>query len=374
MRSWSSAGRSRPCCATDAAVGYRPSKVAFLAHHAWGDRCLGSWPDLIPEGRRNEYSLSAIKGWRGVFLARFETSQFKRSSMPDAPTSRTSAPGRRRGRVHPFLDHDGPIAFAHRGGAGEAPENTLPAFEVAIGLGYRYLETDAHVTRDGVVVAFHDACLDRVTDRTGAIAELQIAEVEAADAGYKFSQDGGRSFPFRRRGVRVPRVAELLRRWPQARLNIDPKTDGCILPLLALVDRLDAWDRVCIGSFSDRRLRRVRILSRMRACTSMGPRAVAIARAASTVGMMPRQGADCIQVPPRRGAIPLVSARFVRAAHRAGLPVHVWTINDEQTMHELLDLGVDAIMSDRAHLLAEVFTSRRLDLAGGRGERSRGTA
>jgi glycerophosphoryl diester phosphodiesterase len=277
----------------------------------------------------------------------------------------------RRGRSHPFLDHDGPIAFAHRGGAGDAPENTLPAFEGAIDLGYRYLETDAHATRDGVVVAFHDACLDRVTDRSGAIAELEVAEVEAADAGYKFSLDGGRSFPFRGRGVRVPRLGELLLRWPEARLNIDPKTDECVRPLLALVDRLDAWDRICVGSFSDRRLRHVRTLSRMRACTSMGPRAVAIARAASTLGVMPRQGADCIQVPPRRGAIPLVSARFVGAAHRAGLPVHVWTVNDQQTMHELLDLGVDAIISDRTHLLADVFASRRLNLSGGRSERSR---
>lgn len=286
--------------------------------------------------------------------------------------SRLAGPTGRPRRVHPFLEREGPIAVAHRGGAREAPENTLPAFEVAVGLGYRYLETDVHVTRDGVVVAFHDACLDRVTDRRGAIAELEIADVEAADAGYRFSQDGGRSFPFQGRGVRVPRLEELLLRWPQARVNIDPKTDRCVLPLVGLVDRLNAWDRVCIGSFSDRRLRRVRALSGMRACTSMGPRAVVVARVASAIGAMPRQGADCVQVPKRRGAIPLVTARFVWAAHRAGLPVHVWTVNDEQTMHELLDLGVDGIMSDRVRLLGEVFTSRGLDLAGGRRGRWRG--
>ena len=119
--------------------------------------------------------------------------------------------------MHPFLDRPAPIAFAHRGGAGEAPENTLAAFELAVALGYTYVETDAHITRDGVLVAFHDERLDSVTDRAGAIAELGIADVEAADAGYTFSPDGGISFPFRGRGIRVPRLEELLVRWPDVR-------------------------------------------------------------------------------------------------------------------------------------------------------------
>jgi glycerophosphoryl diester phosphodiesterase len=272
---------------------------------------------------------------------------------------------RRGGRVHPFLDCEGPIAFAHRGGAGEAPENTLPAFELAIGLGYRYLETDAHVTRDGVVVAFHDPVLERVTDRTGAIGELTFAEVAAADAGYRFSRDGGRSFPFRGCGVRVARLEELLLRWPGVRLNVDPKTDRCIPPLIGLLDRLGAWDRVCFGSFSDRRLRHIRAAGGTRACTSMGPHAVAVARAVSVLGVVPRQGADCVQIPVRSRSVPLATVRFLRAAHRAGLPVHVWTVNDEETMHELLDAGADGIMSDRLRLLSAVFASRGLALAGG---------
>lgn len=129
--------------------------------------------------------------------------------------------------MHSFLDRPGPIAFAHRGGGGAAPENTLPAFEIAVTLGYSYLETDAHITRDGVLVAFHDARLDRVTDRTDAIAELGIGEVEAADAGYTFSSDGGSSFPFRGRGIRVPRLQEILVRWPDVRINIELEV-GCL--------------------------------------------------------------------------------------------------------------------------------------------------
>jgi glycerophosphoryl diester phosphodiesterase len=267
---------------------------------------------------------------------------------------------RSRHGLHPFLDQPGPLAIAHRGGAEEAPENTLEAFGAAVALGYRYLETDAHVTRDGVVVAFHDSRLDDSTDGTGAIAALSIAEIAEADAGYAFSPDGGRSHPFRARGIRIPRLEELLLRWPEARVNIDPKADACVEPLVAMIDRLGAWDRVGIGSFSDRRLRRIRALSRGRACTSMGPRAVAVARAAALCGSVPRQGADCIQVPLRRGPIPIVTDGFVQAAHRAGLPVHVWTVNAERSMHELLDLGVDGIMTDRPRLLRDVFAARGL--------------
>ena len=264
---------------------------------------------------------------------------------------------------HPFLDATGPVAIAHRGGADNAPENTLPAFAAAVDLGYRHLETDVHLTRDGVVVAFHDPRLDRVTDATGAIADLDVATVEAADAGYGFSTDDGRTFPFRRQGVRVPRMEELLDRWPQARINIDPKSGAVVDPLIALLDRHAAWDRVCLGSFSDARLKRVRATAGDKACTSMGPRAVAIARVASVAGVMPRQGADCVQVPLRQGRIPIVTPRFVRAAHRAGLAVHVWTINDEATMHALLDMGVDGVMTDRPRLLRDVFAGRGLPLA-----------
>ena len=219
--------------------------------------------------------------------------------------------------AHPFLEHDGPIAFAHRGGAEEAPENTMPAFAAAVALGYRYLETDVHVTRDGVVVAFHDDRLDRVTDRTGAIADLDLADVARADAGYVFSPDGGATHPFRGRGITVPRLDELLETWPEIRVNIDPKADGSVPALVELLDRLGAWERVCIGSFSDARLRRIRALSGRRACTSMGPRAVGAARVASMAGRMPRLGADCIQIPRRHGRVTLVDAPLPRPPRTA---------------------------------------------------------
>jgi glycerophosphoryl diester phosphodiesterase len=194
--------------------------------------------------------------------------------------------------------------------------------------------------------------------------------VEAADAGYTFSPDAGGTFPFRGQGIRIPRLEDLLARWPEARVNIDPKADACVVPLAQLLDRLNAWDRVCIGSFSDRRLRWIRELGRGRACTSMGPHAVALARIAATFGRIPGLGADCLQVPTHRGPVPIVTERFVAAAHRAGLPVHVWTINDESTISRLLDLGVNGIMSDHLRLLLDVFRRhRQANAAGRRGAR-----
>src|SRR5258708_9419067 len=152
--------------------------------------------------------------------------------------------------VRPFLDWTRPIPFAHRGGAGDHPENTLPAFEAAVHMGYRYLETDVHLTTDGEVMAFHDSVLDRITDRAGPIASLTAAEVEQADAGYAFTRDAGRTFPHRGRGVRIPRLDALLDAWPEVRVNIDPKSDAVVTPLVDVLRRHDAFHRACIRPFS----------------------------------------------------------------------------------------------------------------------------
>jgi glycerophosphoryl diester phosphodiesterase len=264
---------------------------------------------------------------------------------------------------HPYLAAH-PIAIAHRGGADEAPENTLAAFAHATSLGYTYVETDVHVTSDGVVVAFHDDRLDRVTDKSGLISELTIDEVEAADAGYWYTREQGATFPFRGRGERVPRLEHVLATLHDARINIDPKNDAVVVPLLTVLRAQDAYDRVCIGSFSDRRLRWIRRLSNGRACTSMGPRAAALARIGSWLGAVPPSGADCVQLPVRSRGVRLIDKRFVDTCHRRSLPVHVWTINAQSEMEALLDLGVDGIMTDHPALLAQVFARRGLKLDG----------
>lgn len=219
----------------------------------------------------------------------------------------------------------------------------MPAFEGAIRLGYRYLETDAHVTADGVCLAFHDDRLDRVTDRRGIIAELTHDEVGRARV------DGREP---------IPLLAELLGSFPDARINIDTKSDESVDAVVEVVRQANAVDRVCIGSFSDARLDRVRELLGPAICTSMGPREVARLRGRSFGIPAGSFRSACAQVPHRVKGVTIVDERFVAKAHSLGLQVHVWTIDDEDEMNELLDLGVDGIMTDLPAVLKGVLQSR----------------
>ncbi len=219
----------------------------------------------------------------------------------------------------------------------------MPAFAGAVALGYRYVETDVHATADGVVLAFHDDHLDRVTDRTGAIAELPWSEVRQARV------DGREP---------IPLLEELLATWPELRVNIDPKHDAVVEPLASVLVRAGAIDRVCVGSFSERRLERLRSMLGPELCTSLGPAAVARLRAASFGLGHRRPDGCCVQVPLHAKGVTIVDDRLVRTAHRLGLAVHVWTIDDPVTMHRLLDLGVDGIMTDRPAVLRDVLERR----------------
>jgi glycerophosphoryl diester phosphodiesterase len=245
--------------------------------------------------------------------------------------------------AHPYLEHPGPIAVAHRGGAGRHPENSLEAFAHAVALGYRYLETDVHLSRDGHVVAFHDAHLDRVSDRTGRLDAHDLPQLRQVRIGGA--------------GTLVT-LEELLEAFPDRRINIDPKSDAVVEPLLEVLRRCDAVERVCIGSFSDARLARVRRQLGEALCTSAGPRAVARLRLASMGVPVRVPDIACVQVPSRARSVPVVDARFVQAAHRRSIQVHVWTIDDPVEMHRLLDLGVDGIMTDQPEVLRDVLVAR----------------
>ncbi len=243
----------------------------------------------------------------------------------------------------PFLDHPAPIPFAHRGGASEAPENTLPAFEHAVNLGFRYLETDVHVTADGVLVAFHDDKLDRVTDRTGVISELTWSEVSRARV------DGREP---------IPLLEDVLGAWPDVRVNIDPKADDSVDPLIEVIRRTDSLHRVCIGSFSDERIARARAALGPDLCTGMGPEEL-IGLIKAFEGEDVQFSSQAAQIPPTdpKGR-PLATPELVETAHRFGIAVHVWTIDDADEMHALLDIGVDGIMTDRPAVLREVYEQR----------------
>ncbi len=245
--------------------------------------------------------------------------------------------------THAFLDHSGPIAFAHRGGAAGGLENTMVAFQASVDLGYRYIETDVHVTRDGVLVAFHDESLDRATDRIGLIRELTWSEVSAARVG----------------GVeRIPRFDDVLATWPDLRINVDPKHDSAVQPLADALIRADSVSRVLVGAFSDARIAAVRRLCGPDLATALGPRSVARLRSATAGRSRSGRDAVAVQVPVKYSGIPVTTPRFVTRAHRAGLAVHVWTIDDPAEMNRLLDMGVDGIMTDRPDVLKDVLTSR----------------
>lgn len=242
-----------------------------------------------------------------------------------------------------FLDYPGPIPFAHRGGAGEWPENTFPAFENAVRLGYRYVETDVHVTSDGFLVAFHDSELDRVTDRSGLIRELPWREVSKARV------DGTEP---------IPLLEDLIGTWPDLRVNIDPKHDDAVDVLAKVIRKMNAVERICVGSFSDKRIARAQKLLGPRLCVALGPRGVARLRADSFGFATGSYTARCVQIPPRIRNHTLVDERLVRRAHHRNLAVHVWTIDDPLEINRLLDIDVDGIMTDRPEILRDVLIAR----------------
>lgn len=259
---------------------------------------------------------------------------------------------------HPFLDGPFPRAFAHRGwhhGELAGMENSLAAFRCAAAEGYRYLETDVRATRDGVVVVMHDPTLDRTTDASGEVEKLNWARVRTARVG-------GRE--------PVCQLADLLEELPEALLNIDVKADSAVVPVLELLRRTSVWHRVCLASFSEARLQRLRRAAGPGLLTSMGPASAATLRLRSvslfprtvrgTVrgsGVAPMRG-ELVQLPLRVCGIPVIDHTLVRYAHHCGLEVHVWTVNRAAEMNALLNLGVDGVMTDRPDVLREVLRAR----------------
>ena len=276
-----------------------------------------------------------------------------------------------------FLDHPRPIAFAHRGGAAHAPENSWRAFEHAVGLGYGYLETDFQATADGVLVAFHDRTLGRVTGRPGRIARMSHRDLSGALIG----------------GTEpIPLLEDLLAAWPDVRFNIDLKDSPAVRPLADVLRRTAAWDRVCVTSFSASRLRAARRVFERQVCMTASPVGAAVVRFggprdarepyrvgsrragspqtgpervtpeptapergpyAALAERLARTGVRCAQVPAA-----VATESFVGRAHALGLHIHAWTINDAASMTSLLDIGVDGIMTDETVALREVLIGR----------------
>jgi glycerophosphoryl diester phosphodiesterase len=249
-------------------------------------------------------------------------------------------------RTGPFAYLDTPpLAFAHRGGAAHGVENTAEAFARAIALGYRYVETDVHATADGVAVVFHDTDLQRLAGRPERLGTLRWADLDTVRVGG---------------AAVVPRLDDVLAAWPQVRFNIDVKSDAGVVPVLRAVRETGAGRRVLLASFSDARLARLRIGAGPAVATSLGVKGVVRLRLASLAGrkITLHPSVVAAQVPVRHAGVRVVDRRFIAYAHRLALQVHVWTIDDPAEMHELLDLGVDGIMTDQVTVLRDVYASR----------------
>jgi glycerophosphoryl diester phosphodiesterase len=250
----------------------------------------------------------------------------------------------------PYLEAQGaPLAFAHRGGAKHPEikglENSLRAFRHAHTLGYRYLETDVHLTSDGVLMAFHDNELSRVTDSVGVVSSLTAAELSTVKIGG--------SEP-------IPTFVELLEGFPDCYLNIDIKADNAVEPLARLIQKRAAQYRVLVGSFSRKRLQQFRLLA-PEVPTSASPFEAAMLRFVpfrTLANWFSGRQAVAVQVPRYRGRIEVVTESFVRRMHALGKHVHVWTIDEPSEMHLLLDRGVDGLMTDRTDILKAVLQER----------------
>ena len=231
----------------------------------------------------------------------------------------------------------------------------MTAFGGAADLGFRYLETDLRISRDGVLVTFHDQVLDRTTNGSGPVGALTFAELRRLDAAYHFQPERG--YPRRGQGIGVPSLEEAVTAFPEAVFMLDIKQNGLEGPLLELMERCNLWERVIVGSFGGPRLRRLRARAGRRITTAAAPGEILRFATAARLGRPARIPADLLSIPIRR-LIRLVDARTVAAARSGGLPMLVWTINETEEMARLLDLGVDGLITDRPDLLKQLMIER----------------
>ncbi|MBL0386569.1 glycerophosphodiester phosphodiesterase [Tumebacillus sp. ITR2] len=258
--------------------------------------------------------------------------------------------GDRKSKIKPYLDLPRPMVLAHQGASGHAPSNTREAFQLAVQMGSDAFETDIHMTKDGHVVLSHDETVDRLTDARGWIRDKTLAELKEIDFGYKFTLDGGRTFPFRGKGVSIPTLEEVLEEFPGIRVNMDikQKTPPMEMALVETIKRFRAQERVLVTSFHSVTMNRFRKLGMSHVATSANTRNMVEFICYWRCGMQKfyKPPVDAFQVPVSQYGISVVTPRSVQIAHEHGVKVHVWTINDEDEIRKLLSWGVDGICSD----------------------------
>ena len=247
--------------------------------------------------------------------------------------------------IHPYLIPKKTIGIAHRGGRFSGAENTMEAFENAISLGYKYIETDLHITKDQQLVVFHDYNLDRLTNASGPLHNYTLKELKTLKINNKFQ---------------IPSLNDLFKTWPDIFFNLDAKSNEVIIPLSNYLKKNKVSDRVCVGSFSGSRLKKIRSIFGPKLCTSASPLEVLKVRMYSYGMPITKIEANCLQVPKTYYGIQIVDKLFLKAAKSLGLKVHVWTVNDKQSIEKLLDLGVDGIITDETLLLKNILEKRKV--------------
>ncbi len=251
-----------------------------------------------------------------------------------------------------------PLVIAHRGGAGIAPENSLEAFQRSHNLGVDVLELDVRFTVDGTLVVFHDSTVDRTTNGRGKVSEKTVAEIQKLDAGFRWTADGGSTFPFRGTGVRVPTLREVFEAFPDTKINVEAKieTPLPVKSICGLINEFGRADKTVVASFSDDVLEDFRAECKGVA-TSASPSESTNFLAMYEIGLSENYDAkmQALQIPRFLAGFEVVTKDFIRAARERNLELHVWTINKKEDMKRLIDLGADGIMTDRPDTLLELL-------------------
>jgi Glycerophosphoryl diester phosphodiesterase len=242
--------------------------------------------------------------------------------------------------IHSYLNVPGIAISAHRGGSIEAPENTIESFEYSIELGSSYIETDVQLSSNGIPYIFHDNDLNRLFGKNIIFNSLHSDEINELILFDRY---------------KIPTLESTLLKFPNTFFQIDVKTDEVVLPTMEVIKKTNSTDKVCIASFSSKRLKQVHNLY-PEICLSMGPYEVMKLLLASFGLYRKKVPGNCLQIPIYKYGIKLVTKRFINYIHSIGLKIHVWTINDEDTMQKLIDLGVDGIITDRPKALKELLS------------------
>lgn len=250
------------------------------------------------------------------------------------------------------------LVMAHRGGRGRWPENTMIAFQDAVSIGADVLELDIHATSDGELVVIHDDRLERLTNGSGPVSAHTLAEIRTLDAGYSWTADAGKSYPFRGCGVTIPTLREILEAFPNARMNIDIKQTAppIVEPFYSMLKEYNAFSRTVVGSFHDSALNQFR-----RVCpqvkTSAGVAETRSFYFLSKLGLARRfrSPAVAFQPPETSGRLRIITPEFIRAAHRLSMQVHVWTVNEASDMRRLINWGADGIITDYPQRLIDLL-------------------